>query len=347
VIAGVRVLAGEALEPLDDALIEIDGRTITSIGPRPDHIEKTHAPGTTLLPGFIDAHVHIGFYEPAALLAGGVTTARDLGWPPQQIAEIVTASRADDFKGPTVVAAGPMLTAPGGYPTTAAWAPRGTGLEVAGPREAPAAVERVAHAGFTIIKIALNPAVGPVLDTLTLTAIVQEAHARGLKVTGHIYGLEELHKAVVTGVDELAHMLMSDEAIPEPTIARMVHAGMTVVPTLSIFSGAGMRTAIANLHAFRKAGGFVIYGTDLGNEGPGPGIDAREIKALSNAGMSGLDITRSATTDSARWLGLDSVGVIAPGMDADLVLVDGDPLADAAVLTKVVAVWRRGIAREL
>jgi imidazolonepropionase-like amidohydrolase len=142
-------------------------------------------------------------------------------------------------------------------------------------------------------------------------------------------------------------MLMSDEKIPGPTLDRMVDAGMAVVPTLSVFSGPGLRTAIANLHAFRKAGGLVIYGTDLGNEGPLPGIDAAEVKAMGNAGMSGLDIIRSATVDSARWLGLESVGAISPGMDADVVLVGGDPREDASVLTKVVAVWRRGRAKEL
>jgi imidazolonepropionase-like amidohydrolase len=347
VIAGVRVLAGEGFTPLDDALVEMDGRAITSVGPRPDHIAKTHAPGATLLPGFIDAHVHIGFYYPAEVLSGGVTSVRDLGWPPGDISALMRASQADTFDGPTIIAAGPMLTAPGGYPTKAGWAPRHTGLEVAHASDAGRAVDSVVNEGFSIIKIALNPPVGPVLDHDTLTAIVEAAHARGLNVTGHIHGMDQLNKALDTGVDELAHMLMSDEPIPGQTIARMVDTGMAVVPTLSIFTGSALRTAIANLYSFRKAGGTVIYGTDLGNEGPEPGIDAREIKALGQAGMSALDIIRSATVESARYLGLDRVGVIAPGNDADLILLEGDPLEDPSVLTKITAVWRRGVAKEL
>ncbi|MEA2451412.1 MAG: hypothetical protein QOG04_122 [Actinomycetota bacterium] len=344
-IAGATVLAGKGLEPLHDALVEFDGTTVSSVGPRPEQVERTHAASMTLIPGFIDAHVHIGLYEPADVLAGGVTTVRDLAWPVDVIGALVQLSRSNDFDGPTVIAAGPMLTAPGGYPTTATWAPPGTGLEVGGPDDAARAVASVVEGGFSIVKIALNPPAGPVLDAATLQAIVDAAHERGLKVTGHIYGLEQLEKALDARVDELAHMLMSDETIPDRTVRRMVDQNVAVVPTLSIFSGPSQRTAIANLHSFRKAGGRVIYGTDLGNEGPKPGIDAREIKAMSNAGMSGLDIVRAATVDSADWLGLTSVGAIAPGMDADLVLVEGDPLEDPTALTDVVGVWRRGIAR--
>ena len=347
VITGATVLVGAELEPVTDSVVVVDGSAIGAVGPRaevpiPEDATRFDGTGWTLIPGFVDAHVHIGFYPPAEVLAGGVTTVRDLGWPRDLIAPLVAAALAADFDGPTIVAAGQMLTAPGGYPTRAAWAPAGTGLEVAGPEAAGAAVAQVAEAGACIVKIALNPPAGPVLDNATLTAIVMAAHDRDLKVTGHVSGLYELDKALDAGVDELAHMLMSDESLPEPTIRRMVDAGMTVVPTLSVFSGSARRTAIANLYEFRRAGGRVVYGTDLGNEGPRPGIDEREIRALADAGMSGLDIIRSATVEAARWLGLGSVGWIEPGMDADMVMITGDPLRDPETLTAVRQVWRKG-----
>lgn len=346
-ISGITALLGPSLTQVEDAVVVIEGRAIAAAGPAaeieiPDGARVFQGDGGTLIPGFIDAHVHIGFFEPREVLAGGVTTVRDLAWPPNEIVELATRSRSDAFEGPTIVAAGPMLTAPGGYPTQAAWAPPGTGLEVDGMQAANDAVASVAEAGFTIVKIALNPPVGPVLPADTLTEIVRAAHGRGLKVTGHIYGLHELRKAIDAGVDELAHMLMSDEKIPVTMIEAMVSAGMVVVPTLSIFSGAGLRTAIANLHAFIKAGGRVVYGTDLGNEGPRPGIDPTEVRSMTRAGMSGREVIRSATVDAAGWLGLRSTGVIGVGADADLVLVDGDPLEEPSVLTNVVQVWRRG-----
>lgn len=347
-ITGATVLAGEDLTPVRGAAVAFEDGVITAIGSsgdlQPSEKNKiVDAGGKTLIPGFIDAHVHIGFYEPAAVLAGGVTTVRDLAWPPDAIATLVEASRSTDFRGPTILAAGPMLTAPGGYPVGAGWAPVGTGLEVAGPGDAEAAVASVAIAGFSIVKVGLNPPFGPVLDLGTLSAIVASAHARGLRVTAHVYGLQQLDKALEAGVDELAHMLMSDEQIPETTIARMVASDMTVVPTLSVFSGPSLRTAIANLYSFHKAGGRVVYGTDLGNEGPRPGIDANEVRSMHQAGMTGLDIIRSATVAAAGWLGLDDIGCIAVGKRADLVLVDGDPLADPGALTRIHAVWRGGV----
>ena len=346
-IVGATALVGNDLAVMTDATVIVTDGLIRAIGGRadieaPEGTEVVDARGATLIPGFIDAHVHIGFVEPRAVVTGGVTTVRDLGWPPARIAPLVSASRADDFDGPTILAAGPMLTAPGGYPTRAAWAPPGTGFEVAGPEAAAGAVADVADVGAVVVKVALNPPVGPVLDAATLTAIVDAAHARGLKVTGHVYGLDELDKALDAGMDELAHMMMSDERIPAPMLTRMVDAGMVVVPTLSIFSGRGLDTAIANLNAFREAGGKVLYGTDLGNEGPRPGIDPSEVRAMAHAGMSGLDIIRAATVDAAAWLGLGSTGTITAGRDADLVLVDGDPAASPEVLTNIVAVWRRG-----
>jgi imidazolonepropionase-like amidohydrolase len=345
VISGGRVLVGAELEPRDDVTVLVEDGTIAAVGSDIDIAGEATVVDTsdhTVLPGFIDAHVHIGFADPADLLSRGITTARDLAWPPDEIWPLVQRSKASDFDGPELLAAGPMLTAPGGYPTRAAWAPPGTGLEVRDPSAAERAVAAVAEQGASIVKIALNPPVGPVLDETTLTAIVEAAHARGLRVTGHIYGLDELHKAIRAGVDELAHMLMSDEALPDETVAEMVTRGMTIVPTLCIREHDGRSSAIDNLARFAGAGGTVIYGTDLGNEGPVPGIDPTEIDSMLAAGMSPRDVIASATTIAAAWLGLDDRGAIAPGKRADLIAVPGDPLEDAAVLSRVAMVWRGG-----
>lgn len=344
-IAGV-VLAGAELAPIEDAIVVIAAGKIVAVGAAsavtvPDGVEVVDASGCVLAPGFIDAHVHIGFYDPREVLAGGVTTARDLAWPPEVIFELVAQSQSDDFDGPTLLAAGPMLTAPGGYPARAAWAPAGTARELDNPGAARRAVGELA-ARATIIKVALNPPVGPVLDDATLAATVEAAHAHGLRVTGHVYGLAQLRRAIDAGVDELAHMLMSSETIPETTIAEMVAAGMTIVPTLSIRSGTDLAIAIDNLDRFRSAGGTIIYGTDLGNEGPRPGIDAREVGAMARAGMSLIDIVRAATIKAARYLGVAGVGAIAPGMDADLVAFRGALSDGPGLLEKVVRVWRRG-----
>jgi imidazolonepropionase-like amidohydrolase len=341
-------LVGPELDQHGPVTITIEDGVITRIEPAEVGTEgAVDLPGLMLVPGFIDAHVHIEFFEPSSLLAGGITTARDLGWPPERIFPLVERSAETGFDGPEVVAAGPMITAEGGYPTRAGWAPPGTGLEVRSPKEARAAVDQVAELKPSVIKVALNPPVGPTLDLETLTAIVEQAHSHGLKVTGHVYGVDELEKALDAGLDELGHMLMSTERIPEPLIGRMVKQGMRVVPTLSIRFMRDQRVAIENLQRFIAAGGEVIYGTDLGNGGPEPGIDLREVTAMEKAGMSSLDIIRSATVDSAAWLSLEDRGVLQVGARADLVGLSIGALEDAAALSEVRFVVRAGIVKEL
>jgi imidazolonepropionase-like amidohydrolase len=266
---------------------------------------------------------------------------RDLGWIPKDIWPLVAGSRSPRWDGPGVVAAGQMLTVAGGYPTRAAWAPAGVGRAVGGG-EAVAAVAEQAERGATIIKVALNAEAGPTLSRSLLKEIVSAAHDEGLRVTAHVTGLDELLKATDAGVDELAHMLMSEERIPDELIGAMVAAQMTVVPTLSIRFGRDLETAIDNLKRFIAAGGRIIYGTDLGNSGPEPGIDARELDGLERAGLSAREIIASATVDSASYLGLDRIGALAPGMQADVIAVPSTAMAAPRALSDVKMVWRAG-----
>ena len=346
-ISGAAALVGDQLELETDVVIVVGGPKVVAVGstattPIPSDAEVFDGTGLLFVPGFIDAHVHIGLSDPAEVLAGGVTSARDLAWPPDEMRRLIQVSHGKDYVGPLLLWAGPMLTAPGGYPTRAGWAPEGTGLEVASPAEARDAVQRLAAAGVDWIKVALNPLVGPTLDHWTLRAVVDAAHGHDLRVTAHIFGLDELKKALDAGVDELAHMLMSPEEIPEPVITRMVKAGVTVVPTLSIFFGEDREIAIDNLARFLDAGGQVVYGTDLGNEGPKPGIDPREIDGLSEAGLTSREIVETATTAASRWLGLADRGVIAEGYTADLVALPEGALDDPTLLTDVRLVFKQG-----
>ena len=163
---------------------------------------------------------------------------------------------------------------------------------------------------------------------------MDRAHELGLRVTAHVNGLEQLDKAMETGVDELAHMLMTRDRIPDPAIEVMAER-LVVVPTLSIREGTELDVAVDNLARFRAAGGRIVYGTDLGNEGPQPGIDEHEVSAMARAGMGPLEILRSATVDAARILGLPDKGVLRGGADADIVAIGGDVMDDPSALTEV------------
>jgi imidazolonepropionase-like amidohydrolase len=339
-------LIGEQLEPITPARVEISGDKIVSISETPGSPRDARildAGDVMLVPGFVDSHVHIGFHQPRDVLQRGVTTVRDLGWPLDEAFDIAQRSRARTWDGPTVHAVGPIITCPGGYPTRAGWAPEGTGLVVTSVESARDAVVQVVSRGAPQVKIALETAAGPVLGDDELYAIVEAAHSAGKAVTSHTRGVDQLERALDARVDELAHTLFTRRPIPDRLIQRMVAAGMAVVPTLSIFHGLSRRVAIETTRRFFTAGGTILYGTDLGNSGPQPGIDRREVRAMAAAGMSARDIIAAATVVPRRRLGLSSIGSLEPGADADIVGLGGDPGSRPEDLTDVRFVMRRGV----
>ena len=333
VFDGMRLLGPRTVVIAEGRIVSVDEPAPLAPG---GHIIDAH--GRALLPGFIDAHVHIGFFEPSQVLRGGVTTARDLGWPQRKIFEMRDDLRATPTAGPLLLAAGGIITASGGYPTRASWAPDGTSLEVSDEDEGRNAVARMVAAGADIIKIAQAPDRGPVMPAKVLTAVVNEAHAAGLKVTSHLTSIDELTVALDASIDELAHGLWADSPIPDELIARMA-GGMVVVPTLHIDPSS---ERVENLRRFVAVGGRVIYGTDMGNAGPPPGIDVEELELMVSAGMTRLETLQAATSLAADHLGLDERGRIEGGAMADMILVDGDPTVDLGVLSKPSLVMREG-----
>jgi imidazolonepropionase-like amidohydrolase len=326
----VRVFDGASF--LEPTTVVVDGARIASIGERPPgDSEEIDGRGRTLLPGFIDCHVHLGFFEPRTVLQGGVTTVRDLGWPPDRI--------ACGPGGPDLLFAGPMLTAPGGYPSRAAWAPGGTAREVRDAGEGRRAVAELAALGVAVVKVAQEPRAGPTLSPEVLGAICNEAHSRNLRVTSHCGSLDQLRTALDAGFDELAHGLWSDERIPDEAISEMLAAGIVVVPTLHVHPSPAR---IDNLRRFVAAGGRVVYGTDMGNPPVPPGIDAEELRLMRAAGLPNEHVLSSATALAAEYLGLSDCGRVAPGARADLVLAKGDLRDDLSVLARPVLVVRAG-----
>ena len=255
-----------------------------------------------LMPGAVDHHVHIRLSDPRAVLRGGVTFCRDLGWAPDDIFPLVDISQGTDFEGPQVAAAGPMITAPGGYPSRDGWCPPGGWIEVRGAEEAAAAAERIAGYDPAVVKVALNSDAGPTLSDAELVAVCDTAHARRLKVAAHVQGRGQTERALGSGVDELAHCPWTEELSED--LAAAVARQMVVVSTLDIHSY-GARTpqldvAVANLSRIAEAGGRIRYGTDLGNGAIPPGIHAGEVAHLSAAGLSTESILRAMTLSPLR-----------------------------------------------
>lgn len=281
---------------VSDAAIHIERGIVryagpTSQAPEPREGEEVAVDGF-VIPAIADRHVHIGLADPAAVLLRGVTAVRDLGWPPDAIFPMADASELPTFNGPLVRAAGPMLTAPGGYPTRERWAPPGTGLEVHDPGEGERAVRMLAGRGAVAIKVALNAIAGPTLPDAALAAICRAAAEEQLPVVAHVEGPGQVERALGAGVRELAHTPWS-----EPLSDRVVQAlakRARIVSTLDIHGFGGdtpeVRASVDNLRRFREAGGLVLYGTDLGNGPIPPGVDLREVLLLREAGLTPEEI---------------------------------------------------------
>jgi imidazolonepropionase-like amidohydrolase len=338
-IRGARAWLGPG-EVVDEPAVLLQGSRVAYAGPAasaPPAEQEISGPWF-LMPGAVDHHVHIRLSDPKDVLRGGVTVARDLAWPPDDIFPLADISQATEFDGPMVDAAGPMITAPGGYPTRAPWAPPGTGLEVRGAEEAARAVARIAGQDPAAIKVALNAEAGPTVSDAELVAVCQAAHARGLRVTAHVQGTAQTERAAGSGVDELAHCPWT-EHLSDDLIHGMARR-VSMVSTLDIHSY-GRRTkeldvAIDNLARFAAAGGRVRYGTDLGNGPIPPGIHAGEIVHLAAAGLGPDDV-----------LGTMARGPLRPGSHADLVGLAGDPFEDLAALGRVALVIRAGRVRRI
>lgn len=337
--AGVDVFDGTAFQAGQTVVVQHGRILAAGTEPAPAGCQVVAGGGRTLLPGFIDCHVHLGLVKPRRVMAGGVTTVRDLGWPEGKIFALVDQLDLDPGAGPRLLAAGPMLTAPGGYPMRAGWGPKGTGREVASPGEAADAVRQLAGRGAVVIKVAQEPRSGPTMPEPVLAAVVAEAHEEGLAVTSHLGSLAQLDLALAVGVDELAHGLWSNEVIPAATVEAMVAAGVVVVPTLHIDPSPDR---LANLRRFLAAGGRVVYGTDMGNSGPPQGIDTMELELMLAAGMALTEVLAAATSGAADHVGLRAKGRVVAGAVADLVLVEGDPRAGLDVLGRPAMVLREG-----
>lgn len=257
----------------------------------------------TVLPAFLDAHVHLALIDPSTLLAGGIARVLDLGGlPGASVDSMPESAYANQF-----------LTAPGGYPARQSWTPPGSVCSVATRADAAAAVDRQAAAGASVVKITLNSAAGPVLADDILEAIVARAREQRMPVVAHAEGVGQAARAFVAGVDMFAHTPFSERLDDDLVVAM---AGRTTWISTLDMHGWGDRNddfarASDNLRRFHGAGGRVLYGTDLGN-GPLPvGLNRREIEALRDAGLSPDAVISALTSTAGLHWASDRVTVIS------------------------------------
>ena len=291
-------------------------RAVDEAGPAPGE-RVIDVAGTTLVPAFIDSHVHIVAARPEDMLRGGVAAAVDLGALPT-IWEDAPAMRP--FR---LYPAGQLITARGGYPTQG-WGRGGFGYEVEGVEAASRAAVEMAERGAIAIKMPIVPEAGPILSAAEQRAVVETAHGRGLPVGSHAMSRDAVAMALAAGVDILVHAPVDrlDENVVRDFCQRPRAA---VIPTLVAFGAS--TGARENARALRAAGCTLLYGTDLGNGVP-PGILLDELLHYQSLGMTPAEVIDAATRAPAAYFGLRDLGAIVPGQAASLLAVDGDPYRD-------------------
>jgi imidazolonepropionase-like amidohydrolase len=381
VIRARALFDGVSASPVEEPVVVIDGATVVSVGSGvapPPGADVVDLPGATLLRGLIDPHVHLVFdagADPVGGLAerddaavvpamsaagrtalrGGVTTVRDLG--DRGYLSLGLRGRPGL---PTVLAAGPPITTPAGHCHFL-----GGGTEPAPPALRVAVRER-AERGVDVIKVmasggTMTPGTRQEESQFTaglLRVVVDEAHRLGLPVTAHVHGTASIAMSLDAGVDGMEHVsFWSADGVDDPgeLVGRIVDSrvavGITggVVPTPGVAPPPAVAQRlpriVANTRRLHEAGASLIVGTDAGIGRPKPHDVLRyALQQTGSIGLSPKAALRMATSTAAAACGLgESKGRVAPGFDADLVAVDGDPLADLAALHRIRAVFARGV----
>ncbi|MBW8772291.1 MAG: amidohydrolase family protein [Gemmatimonadetes bacterium] len=411
-LVGVNVFDGTDGPTLEDQVIVVRGTKIETIASRagfsiPKTAEVVDLKGKWVIPGLIDAHVHVDRWSLPRFLAFGVTSVRDLHHEQDSILALREEAALGSIRSPHLYIAGAMIDGdPAGVPGA---------TSVADANAARRAVDERAVANIPVVKVYTR--ITPAL----LKAVVDEATSLNLTVTAHL-GLTDAVSAAKLGVHSIEHLTGIPEAIGPADKYYAAHrksffdgwnlferawAGLdsasltrvagelaelhvTLVPTLvlhdtwsrlddpavttgsdlayvpqrikeewdlpNFIAGAGwdagaftaFRNGRANqdlfLREFRGAGGIIVAGTDASNPMIVPGASLhQELALLVQAGLSPSDALRAATGQAAALLGADSIGVLAAGKVADLVVLDADPRSDIANSRKILRVMLAGV----
>lgn len=343
-LRGVRVYRNGRFGDPEDVIIE--GEMIGTDGAGALDV----ASGGYLLPGLIDCHVHVEGLDTLKTFAEfGVTTVLDMANPVSITAPLRGATGVADIRAVGVAATEPssmhaqrMQSGPIGL--------------ISSPVEAGPWVDARVADGADYIKIVIDL---PGFTQETVDALVAAAHARGLTVVAHASRLDAVTMAQKARVDILTHASL-DRRVGAEQAAELAAAGAIIVPTLAMMEGLveGLKRlgvpgpvyepARASVAALHEAGMPILAGTDA-NASPGapsspPFGDSlhHEFELLVEAGLSTAEVLDSATSLPANYFALPDRGRIEPGLRADLVLLDADPLADITATRGIRGVWVAG-----
>jgi imidazolonepropionase-like amidohydrolase len=367
---------------LEHATVLVEGERIVKVEEGnvaiPNDAHKIPLDGRTLLPGFIDCHVHLcldgspdpvsaSLAEPMTISAlraadfarqtvmAGVTSVRDMGGKNGIDIGLKQAIQSGLIPGPRMLVSGRLICMTGGH----GWQ---MGQEVDGPDEVRKAARDQIKAGADIVKLmatggVMTPAVEPGSEQLTeeeLRAGIQEAHKAGKKTATHAMGTQGILNAVRAGIDSIEHgVYLNEEAV-----SLMVKRNIPFIPTLSALYHILTKGVEAGIPRFavektlvvkpfhlesvrmaREAGVRIAMGTDAGTPFNTHGHNLGELERLVERGFTPMEALEAGTRIASEVLGLESqIGTIEVGKLADLVVVQGNPLDDVGMLVSEEAV---------
>ena len=416
IISNARLIDGTGAAPLTGVSVLVKGKHIHSIGKdieQQNEVVVIDATGLTIMPGLIDMHTHptfeilaekprMPFPTPDSLpssdedmrefiksrlprrlnkfLEGGITTVISAGgyWPFD--IEIRDRIAAGELKGPRMLVASPIFTAPGGHPASgicsgAPWCSEKLAVEAANADVARAAVRRYADGGVQAIKFVYDsfdktflggPDLAfPNLDKDIMAAIISEAKAVGLPVIAHTKTVNETADVLKAGVDALVHAtlmenvsfttsegkylprLIKEQNLSITTTIRSFYERLqSAIPAARARLQRNFDLVGPSLRAYADAGITLMFGTDFDGAGidPDPGEAVRsEARALVAAGFNEMEVISMATGNASQHpMVPNEQGTIESGKLADIIILADDPLQDISAITRPLVVIKAG-----
>lgn len=371
ICANAKVYVSPTAAPIDDAIVVTDGEKISLVAARksvkydaPASAQELSCAGKAVVAGFWNSHIHFetGWEnaggQPAAKLESrmqemltrwGFTTVWDLGSEPTNTQTIRRRVESGKILGPKIFMAGDIFPK-GGHPV---YLPAEMQLpEAASPQEAEQMTQQYIKMGLDGLKLFTGSYMGnkPVvnMDTAVLKAAVDVAHGEGMPVFAHPQNHVGVDNALAGGVDVLAHTIPTEGVFTPGELEQMKRQHTALIPTLTLWTtvvpdpavGERLVQAGANeVKSYVAEGGTILFGTDVGFQAK---YDTTQEFEFMGRAMSWKEILASLTTAPSDYFKATSKGRVEKGMDADFVVLDGDPAVDVKNFAKVAYTVRGG-----
>ena len=366
---GARIITGNEAGPIENGTLVIQGTRILQVGKAaevqvPAGATRVNAAGKTIMPTVVDTHTHLSTTRDALIkdlkrrAYYGVSAALSMGTDGFGLLDM----RQENIPGAArYFSAGLGITR---------FEPGPPKFQINSEAEGRKAVQENAAHRVNIIKIWVDDRDGKVdkVTPLQYAAVIDEAHNRGLRVTAHIFNMDDAKGLIRAGLDAYAHSVRDRDVDDETVALFRSHPNLTLNPNLPDrgvkVDNSWLKASLSadeyanleknntdrprqqeaygiqarNLNRLSRAGVRIILGTD-GNR---PWSPHEEMADMVTAGMTPMQVIVAATSRAAEYLKLDKIGVLAAGKEADFLVLDGNPLDNITNTQRISRIYIKG-----